>query len=125
MISVNSGVLGQQEEREELPDLAVVAGRFGLMNSGPAPVCTDLNRTTVGEMLVTPDTKNNPVSGSQGWGLVVTWDSLGAGQDGLRVIPDTGAAKEWITQMLMVADGSLYTRTRINQEAFGAFVKRW
>ncbi|HFG7809407.1 TPA: hypothetical protein ACIA70_000988 [Salmonella enterica subsp. enterica serovar Java] len=72
-----------------------------------------------------PDTKDNPQSGDFAYGMVQTLDSLGAGDNGQKVIPPVGGAKEWIIQILFMADGSLYTRARVNDNPFLPYVKRW
>lgn len=123
MIIVNSNTLGAPAG--SAPGIASLAGKFGLFHAGDAPVCANLNTATVGYMKITPDTKGNPQSGSMAYGMVQTLDSLGAGDDGQRVIPAVGSAKEWIAQILFMADGSMYTRFRVNNNAFQAFVKRW
>ncbi|EDG3206428.1 DUF977 family protein [Salmonella enterica] len=106
------------EEREEIQKrLTELVRKNGRMTFG------ELRR--VGYMTVTPDTKGNPQSGDVAFGMVQTLDSLGAGNDGQKVIPAVGAAKEWITQILFMADGSLYTRARVNNNGFQPFVKRW
>ncbi|EDQ8489480.1 hypothetical protein GQ231_003226 [Salmonella enterica] len=125
MITVNTNTLGAQTG-QPVPNLAeLIAGRFGLFHAKDASVCTHLDTATVGYMTVTPDTKGNPQSGDVAFGMVQTLDSLGAGNDGQKVIPAVGAAKEWITQILFMADGSLYTRARVNNNGFQPFVKRW
>ncbi|EBG0124357.1 hypothetical protein FIF56_12630 [Salmonella enterica subsp. enterica] len=125
MITVNTNTLGAQTG-QPTPNLAeLIAGRFGLFHAKDAPVCNNLDTATVGYMTVTPDTKGNPQSGDVAFGMVQTLDSLGAGNDGQKVIPPVGAAKEWITQILFMADGSLYTRARVNANGFQPFIKRW
>lgn len=126
MILTNTNTLGAQTGQSAVPNLAeLIAGRFGLLHAEDAPVCTNLDTAMVGYMLITPDTKGNPQSGNLAYGQVQTLDSLGAGDNGQKVIPPVGGAKEWITQILFMADGSLYTRARVNENAFLPFVKRW
>ncbi|EDQ7909940.1 hypothetical protein CFL29_005272 [Salmonella enterica] len=79
----------------------------------------------IGYMLVTPDTKGNPQSGDLAYGQVQTLDSFGAGNDGQRTLPPVGEIKEWVMQIVLMADGSMYSRNRINNGAFQPFVKRW
>ncbi|EHG9339365.1 hypothetical protein J6F59_001901 [Salmonella enterica] len=125
MIIANTNTLGEQTG-QPAPNLAdLIAGRFGLLHAKDAPVCTNLDTAMVGYMLITPDTVKNPQSGDSAYGMVRTLDSLGAGDDGQKIIPPTGGTKEWITQILLMADGSLYTRCRVNNNAFLQFIKRW
>lgn len=125
MITVNKNTLGAQTG-QPVPNLAeLIAGRFGLLHAKDAPVCNNLDTAAVGYMTVTPDTNGNPQSGDMAFGMVQTLNSLGAGNDGQKVIPPVGGAKEWITQILFMADGSLYTRARVNNNSFQPFVKRW
>ncbi|EAS5299209.1 hypothetical protein MKM07_002883 [Salmonella enterica] len=125
MITVNTNTLGAQTG-QPAPNLAdLIAGRFGLFAANGAQICTNLDVAMVGYMMIIPDTKGNPQSGDMAYGMVQTLDSLGAGNDGQKVIPPVGAAKEWITQILLMADGSLYTRSRVNNGAFQPFIKRW
>ncbi|EAA6549928.1 hypothetical protein DRK11_08665, partial [Salmonella enterica subsp. diarizonae] len=108
------------------PNLAdLIAGRFGLFHAEDAPICDNLDNAIIGYMTITPDTKGNPQSGDFAYGQVQSIDSLGAGNDGKKVIPPVGGAKEWITQILLMADGSLYSRSRVNNGGFQPFVKRW
>ncbi|ECI4647696.1 hypothetical protein ID80_005075 [Salmonella enterica subsp. enterica serovar Ball] len=109
----------------EVPDPAVVAGRWGLLPAGRFPQCDDLDTAMVGYMLVTPQTTGNPQSGEDAYGIVWTLSTAGAGSDGRRCIPVQAVDQEWITQVLFMADGSLYERVRTNNAAFTAFVKRW
>ncbi|EHL2774550.1 hypothetical protein KCE64_005400 [Salmonella enterica subsp. enterica serovar Hvittingfoss] len=126
MITVNSNTLGAQPGQSAAPDLAdLIAGKFGLLHAKDAPECADLDTAIVGYMKVTPATKNNPQTGELAYGNLRTLDSLGCGDDGARMIPPTGSPKEWVMQIVLMADGSLYTRCRINDGAFGAFIKRW
>ncbi|ECW0050677.1 hypothetical protein F3P81_14160 [Salmonella enterica subsp. enterica] len=126
MILTNTNTLGAQTRQSAVPNLAeLIAGRFGLLHAEDAPICTNLDTAMVGYMLITPDTKGNPQSGNLAYGQVQTLDSLGADNDGQKVIPPVGGTKEWITQILFMADGSLYTRARVNENAFLPFVKRW
>ncbi|EIX5506254.1 hypothetical protein MKO94_002607 [Salmonella enterica] len=125
MITVNTNTLGAQTG-QPAPNLAdLIAGRFGLFAANGAQICTNLDVAMVGYMMIIPDTKGNPQSGDMAYGMVQTLDSLGAGNDGQKVIPPVGAAKEWIKQILLMADGSLYTRSRVNNGAFQPFIKRW
>ncbi|EEN5589354.1 hypothetical protein [Salmonella enterica] len=125
MIIANTNTLGAQAG-QPAPDLAdLIAGRFGLFHAKEAPVCTNLNTATAGYMMITPATKGNPQSGDMAYGMVQTLDSLGAGDDGQKAIPPVGGAKEWITQILLMADGSLYSRSRVNANGFQPFIKRW
>ncbi|EAV6574702.1 hypothetical protein FAS80_18260 [Salmonella enterica] len=123
MIITNSNTLGAPAEMQLA--LAALSGRFGLFYAEDAPLCADLDTATMGYMTITPDTKGNPQSGELAYGNVQTLDSLGAGADGRKAIPETGGAKEWITQILLMADGSIYTRIRVNNMAFQPFAKRW
>ncbi|EGF6519681.1 hypothetical protein IC066_000398 [Salmonella enterica] len=126
MIIPNTNTLGAQSGQSAAPNLAdLIAGKFGLLYAQDAPVCANLDTATAGYMTVTPDTKNNPQTGDLAFGMVQTLDSLGAGNDGQRTVPPTGGNKEWVMQLLMMGDGSLYSRSRINDGAFGAFIKRW
>ncbi|EIY5516047.1 hypothetical protein MM424_001374 [Salmonella enterica] len=126
MIIPNSSTLGEQSGQATAPNLAGrISGRFGLLHAKDAPICENLDVAMAGYMLVTPDTKGNPQSGDLAYGMVQTLDSLGAGDDGQRTVPPVGGAKEWITQILFMADGSLYTRVRVNNNAFQSWVKRW
>ncbi|EBR2686885.1 hypothetical protein GJ842_19685 [Salmonella enterica] len=128
MIITNANTLGEQsgQATATTPNLAdLISGRFGLLHAKDAPVCASLDTAMIGYMLVTPDTQNNPQSGDMAFGMVRTLDSFGAGDDGQRTVPPVGSVKEWITQILFMADGSLYTRTRVNDGAFKPFVKRW
>ncbi|HBL9998245.1 TPA: hypothetical protein LT059_002752 [Salmonella enterica subsp. enterica serovar Kodjovi] len=125
MITANKNTLGAQTG-QPTPNLSeLIAGRFGLFHAKDAPVCNNLDTATVGYMTVTPDTNGNPQSGDMAFGMVQTLNSLGAGDDGQKVIPPVGGSKEWITQILFMADGSLYTRARVNNNSFQPFVKRW
>ncbi|EHL4535625.1 hypothetical protein KCE03_001044 [Salmonella enterica subsp. enterica serovar 4,[5],12:b:-] len=125
MIIPNTNTLGAQVG-QPAPNLAdLIAGRFGLFHAEDAPICDNLDNAIIGYMAITPDTKGNPQSGDFAYGQVQSIDSLGAGNDGQKVIPAVGAAKEWITQILFMADGSLYTRARVNNNGFQPFVKRW
>lgn len=125
MITVNSNTLGAQGGQPALNLAELIAGRFGLFYAKDAPVCEDLDTAKVAYMSVTPDTKGNPQSGPMAYGNLQTLDSLGAGEDGQRKIPPVGATKEWVTQVLFMADGSLYTRARVNNNPFQPFIKRW
>lgn len=126
MIIPNTNTLGAQSGQSVVPSLAeLMAGKFGLFHAKDAPVCTELNTARVGYMAVTPDTRGNPQPGNMAYGVVQTLDSLGCGESGNRQIPPAGDAKEWIMQILFMADGSLYTRSRINDGAFSPFIKRW
>ncbi|ECJ4380241.1 hypothetical protein DLB95_24265 [Salmonella enterica subsp. diarizonae] len=125
MITVNTNTLGAQTG-QPAPNLAdLIAGRFGLFHAEDAPICDNLDNAIIGYMTITPDTKGNPQSGDFAYGQVQSIDSLGAGNDGKKVIPPVGGAKEWITQILLMADGSLYSRSRVNNGGFQPFVKRW
>lgn len=124
MITVNTNTLGAQTG-QPAPLAELIAGRFGLFAANGAQICTNLDVAMVGYMMIIPDTKGNPQSGDMAFGMVQTLDSLGAGNDGQKVIPPVGAAKEWITQILLMADGSLYTRSRVNNGGFQPFIKRW
>lgn len=124
MIITNANTLGEQSGQSAL-NLADLSGRFGLFYVNDATVCENLDTAMIGYMLVAPDTKGNPQSGDQAFGMVQTLDSLGAGDDGRRTVPPVGSVKEWITQILFMVDGSLYTRTRVNDGAFKPFIKRW
>ncbi|EEM6320239.1 hypothetical protein Q1B84_001523 [Salmonella enterica] len=123
MITTNTNTLGAPAEMQIA--LEALSGRFGLFYAEDAPVCEDLNSAIVGYVSITPDTHGNPQSGELAYGNVQTLDSLGAGADGRKVIPETGGAKEWITQVAFMADGSLYSRIRVNNNAFQSWVKRW
>lgn len=123
MIITNTNTLGAPAEMQVA--LAALSGRFGLLFADEAPICENLDTATSGYMTITPETKNNPQSGELAYGNVQTLDSLGAGADGRRAIPAVGGMKEWITQILFMADGSLYTRCRVNNNDFQPFVKRW
>lgn len=125
MIIANTNTLGEQSGQPALNLAELVAGRFGLFYAEDAPVCANLDTAISGYMTVTPDTKGNPQSGNLAYGMVQMLNSLGAGTDGRRAIPATGGTKEWITQILLMADGSLYTRCRVNNNAFQSWVKRW
>ncbi|HFZ8572531.1 TPA: hypothetical protein ACIPFX_004397 [Salmonella enterica subsp. enterica serovar Birkenhead] len=126
MILTNTTTMGRSFGQSAAPNLAeLVAGRFGLFYAEDAPVCTNLDTAMVGYMKVTPTTKANPQSGPLAYGNVQTLDSRGAGNDGRRTIPPTGVTPEWVMQILFMADGSLFTRSRINNGAFGPFIKRW
>ncbi|EBU3912552.1 hypothetical protein CWK15_14035 [Salmonella enterica] len=128
MITTNTNTLGAQggQSTPSVPGLAeLIAGRFGLLHAEDAPFCPDLDTAIVGYMTITPDTKGNPQSGDFAYGQVQTLDSLGAGNDGQKLIPPVGGAKEWITQILLMADGSLYSRSRVNANGFQPFIKRW
>ncbi|EEE1294586.1 hypothetical protein CB343_004145 [Salmonella enterica subsp. diarizonae] len=125
MIIANTNTLGAQPG-QSAPNLAdLIAGRFGLFHAKEAPICDNLDNAIIGYMTITPDTKGNPQSGDMAFGMVQTLDSLGAGDDGKKVIPPVGGAKEWITQILLMADGSLYSRARVNANGFQPFIKRW
>ncbi|EHJ3657143.1 hypothetical protein J9T75_002336 [Salmonella enterica] len=126
MILTNINTLGAQTGQSAVPNLAeLIAGRFGLFAANGAPICTNLDTAMMGYMMIIPVTKGNPQLGDFAYGMVQTLDSLGAGDNGQKVIPPVGGAKEWITQILFMADGSLYTRARVNENAFLPFVKRW
>ncbi|MMS77489.1 hypothetical protein D9O31_13195 [Salmonella enterica] len=125
MITVNTNTLGAQPG-QSAPNMAdLIAGRFGLFHAKEAPICDNLDNAIIGYMTITPDTKGNPQSGDFAYGQVQSIDSLGAGDDGKKVIPPVGGAKEWITQILLMADGSLYSRARVNANGFQPFIKRW
>ncbi|EIL4580686.1 hypothetical protein LLW77_000361 [Salmonella enterica] len=124
----NTNTLGEQsgQATATTPNLAdLISGRFGLLHAKDAPVCASLDTAMIGYMFVTPNTQGNPQSGDMAFGMVQTLDSFGAGNDGQRTVPPVGSVKEWITQILFMADGSLYTRTRVNNNAFQPFIKRW
>lgn len=128
MIIPNTNTLGEQsgQATATTPNLAdLISGRFGLLHAKDAPVCASLDTAMIGYMFVTPNTQGNPQSGDMAFGMVQTLDSFGAGNDGQRTVPPSGGVKEWITQILFMADGSLYTRTRVNDGAFKPFIKRW
>ncbi|EFQ9239871.1 hypothetical protein H0J56_003872 [Salmonella enterica] len=127
MIIPNTNTLGEQsgQTTSTTPNLADLSGRFGLFHANDATVCENLDTAMIGYMLVTPDTKGNPQSGDQVFGMVQTLDSLGAGDDGRRTLPPVGGSKEWVIQILFAADGSLYTRYRVNNGKFSPFIKRW
>lgn len=126
MIIANTNTLGAQSGQSAAPNLAdLIAGRFGLFHAEDAPICDNLDNAIIGYMTITPDTKGNPQSGDFAYGQVQTLDSLGAGDDGQKIIPPVGGAKEWITQVILMADGSLYSRARVNNMAFQPFIKRW
>ncbi|ECE6803539.1 hypothetical protein DSG34_04125 [Salmonella enterica subsp. diarizonae] len=128
MIIPNTTTLGEQsgQTTATAPNLAnLISGRFGLFHASDAPVCVNLDAAIVGYMAITPDTKGNPQSGNQAFGMVQTLDSLGAGDDGQRTVPPVGGTKEWVIQILFMADGSLYTRYRVNNGRFSPFIKRW
>ncbi|EAQ4448875.1 hypothetical protein FAN38_10635 [Salmonella enterica] len=125
MIIANTSTLGAQTG-QPAPNLAeLIAGRFGLFAANGAQICTNLDTAIVGYMMIIPTTKGNPQSGDMAFGMVQTLNSLGAGDDGQKAIPPVGGSKEWITQILFMADGSLYTRARVNANAFQPFIKRW
>lgn len=128
MIILNSNTLGEQSGQTAAtpPNLAdLISGRFGLFYADDAPVCENLDTAMIGYMLVTPDTKGNPQSGALAYGHLQTLDSFGAGNDGQRTLPPVGETKEWVMQVVLMADGSMYSRNRINNGAFQPFVKRW
>ncbi|EBD6450487.1 hypothetical protein DWE95_12000 [Salmonella enterica] len=125
MIIPNTNTLGEQSGQSALNLADLISGRFGLLHANDAPVCVNLDTAMIGYMLVTPDTKGNPQSGDQAFGMVQTLDSLGAGDDGRRTLPPVGGSKEWVIQILFAADGSLYTRYRVNNGRFSPFIKRW
>ncbi|EED3050287.1 hypothetical protein QG11_23815 [Salmonella enterica subsp. enterica serovar Virchow] len=126
MITVNTNTLGAQSGQSAAPNLAdLIAGRFGLLHAEDAPICDNLDNAIIGYMTITPDTKGNPQSGDFAYGQVQSIDSLGAGNDGQKVIPPVGGSREWITQILLMADGSLYSRSRVNNGSFQPFIKRW
>lgn len=126
MITVNTNTLGVQSGQSAAPNLAdLIAGKFGLLYAQDAPVCANLDTAVVGYMMVTPDTKGNPQAGDMAYGMVQTLDSLGAGNDGQKAIPTVGGSREWITQIILMADGSLYSRARVNNNVFQPFIKRW
>ncbi|EDV2802258.1 hypothetical protein CSN22_003903 [Salmonella enterica subsp. diarizonae] len=126
MIIPNTNTLGVPFGQSATPNLAdLIAGKFGLFHAKDAPECADLNTARTGYMKVPPDSKNNPQSGELAYGNLQTWDSLGCGDSGDRQIPPVGGAKEWVNQILFMADGSLYTRARVNDGAFQPWIKRW
>ncbi|EEP6115467.1 hypothetical protein HBC34_002898 [Salmonella enterica] len=125
MIIPNTNTLGEQSGQSALNLADLISGRFGLLHANDAPVCANLDTAMVGYMAITPDTRGNPQSGNQAFGMVQTLDSLGAGDDGQRTLPPVGGSKEWVIQILLMADGSLYTRYRVNNGKFSSFVKRW
>ncbi|ENM6343161.1 hypothetical protein AB8H83_001061 [Salmonella enterica] len=127
MIILNSNTLGEQSGQTAAtpPNLADLSGRFGLFHANDAPVCENLDAAMIGYMLVTPDTKGNPQTGILAYGMVQTLDSFGAGNDGQRTLPPVGEIKEWVMQIVLMADGSLYSRNRINSNTFQPFLKRW
>ncbi|EHK1059208.1 hypothetical protein R4U18_001617 [Salmonella enterica] len=128
MIIPNANTLGEQSGQTAAtpPNLAdLISGRFGLFYADDAPVCENLDTAMIGYMLVTPDTKGNPQSGALAYGQLQTLDSFGAGNDGQRTLPPVGEIKEWVMQIVLMADGSMYSRNRINNGAFQPFVKRW
>lgn len=128
MIILNSNTLGEQsgQTTATLPNLAdLISGRFGLLHAEDAPVCENLDTAMIGYMLVTPDTKGNPQSGDLAYGQLQTLDSFGAGNDGQRTVPPVGETKEWVMQIVLMADGSMYSRNRINNGTFQPFVRRW
>lgn len=127
MITVNTNTLGAQggQSTPSVPGLAeLIAGRFGLFHAEDAPICDNLDNAIIGYMAITPDTKGNPQSGDFAYGQVQSVDSLGAGNDGQKVIPTVGSSREWITQILLMADGSLYSRSRVNNGGFQPFIRR-
>ncbi|ECI4647636.1 hypothetical protein ID80_004201 [Salmonella enterica subsp. enterica serovar Ball] len=126
MIYTTAGIPGSSARSDtQIPDPAVVAGRWGLLPAGRFPACASLDTAMVGYMLVTPQTTGNPQSGEKAYGIVRTLSTAGAGSDGRRCIPVQAVDQEWITQALFMADGSLYERIRTNNASFTAFVKRW
>lgn len=125
MIIPNTNTLGEQSGQSALNLAGQISGRFGLLHAKDAPICANLDTAMVGYMAITPDTQGNPQSGDQAFGMVQTLDSLGAGDDGQRTVPPVGGTKEWIIQVLFMADGSLYTRYRVNNGRFSPFIKRW
>ncbi|EKS0039549.1 hypothetical protein QA102_002409 [Salmonella enterica] len=128
MIILNSNTLGEQSGQTAAtpPNLAdLISGRFGLFYADDAPVCENLDTAMIGYMLVTPDTKGNPQSGALAYGHLQTLDSFGAGNDGQRTVPPVGETKEWVMQVVLMADGSMYSRNRINNGTFQPFIKRW
>ncbi|EBY1700119.1 hypothetical protein DU083_22225 [Salmonella enterica subsp. enterica serovar Javiana] len=126
MIYANTPVLGSVEKHEQqIPDPSVVAGRWGLLPAGKFPACANLDTAMVGYMLVTPSTIGNPQSGAAAYGIAWTIATLGAGDDGRRRLPSPAVDQEWITQVLLMGDGSLFERVRTNRLAFTPFVKRW
>lgn len=125
MIIPNTNTLGEQSGQPALNLAELISGRFGLFHAEDAPVCANLDAAMVGYMAITPDTKGNPQSGNMAFGMVQTLDSLGAGDDGRRTLPSVGGSKEWVIQILLMADGSLYNRYRVNNGKFSPFIKRW
>ncbi|EGO2818966.1 hypothetical protein ITU92_003108 [Salmonella enterica] len=128
MIIPNANTLGEQSGQTAAapPNLAdLISGRFGLFYADDAPVCENLDTAMIGYMLVTPDTKGNPQSGALAYGQLQTLDSFGAGNDGQRTLPPVGEIKEWVMQIVLMADGSMYSRNRINNGTFQPFIKRW
>ncbi|WBQ81096.1 hypothetical protein PEE20_16180 [Salmonella enterica subsp. enterica serovar Bispebjerg] len=125
MIIPNTTTLGAQNGQPALNLADLIAGRFGLFHAKDAPECENLDTAMVGYMKITPDTKGNPQTGAMAYGNLQTWDSFGAGEDGQRIVNQTGVTKEWIAQILFMADGSLYTRNRINDGPYLPFIKRW
>lgn len=126
MIYTDTSTFGGEDQNvTQVPDPSVVAGRWGLLPAGRFPACDDLDTAMVGYMLMTPETRGNPVSGEGAYGIAWTISSMGAGSDGQRRIPVKAVDQEWITQTLLMADGSLYQRVRTNKTAFTKFVKRW
>ncbi|AXC64656.1 hypothetical protein DOE63_02750 [Salmonella enterica subsp. diarizonae serovar 59:z10:-] len=124
MIIPNTNTLGAQGEGSA-PPATKLSGCFGLFHAHDAPVCANLDTAMVGYMEVTPVTQGNPQPGNMAFGMVQTLDSFGAGDNGQRTLPPVGEIKEWVMQLLFMADGSLYTRARINAGAFQPWIKRW
>ncbi|ECJ2221582.1 hypothetical protein FNS94_06675 [Salmonella enterica] len=125
MIITNTTTLGALTGQPE-PNLAeLISGLFGLFHVKDAPVCENLDAAMTGYMKITPDSKSNPQSGELAYGNLQTWDSLGCGDSGVKVIPPVGGATEWIIQIAFMADGSLLTRSRVNNGAFRPWIRRW
>ncbi|HGA5503357.1 TPA: hypothetical protein ACISZU_000131 [Salmonella enterica subsp. enterica serovar Potsdam] len=120
MILINNNGLGMPPGM----DIAAIAGLFGTLPADKMEECKDTNTAPVGRSVIRQDTQHHPDT-VKGYGMLVTEDTFGAGQQGKRCIPVNTEQEEWVFQRAFMTDGSLYTRQKINQENWTAWVKRW
>lgn len=105
-------------------DLRQLGGLFGTIPASDMAVCLNTNTALTGWSKLTPDSASHP-NAAAGYGLLQTLDTTGAGANGRARIAAGGIMQQWVFQQAMLTDGSLYTRQRINEQNWTAWVKRW
>lgn len=105
-------------------NISALGGLFGTLPAGEMPVCPDTSTALTGWSKLTPDTANHP-NAAAGYGQLQTLDTTGAGVSGRARIAAAGTMQQWIFQRAYLADNSLYTRQRINEQNWTAWFKRW